>query len=410
MKCLKKVISAKDASGFISLRPDFPEDLWHAYNLLQEGDLVKCTTIRKVVKESATGSTTSSKMRMNLTIELNKVDFDSDTLQVRLSGPVREEANHVRMGAYHTLTLELGRSFSIEKECWDQIFLDRIEEACHPERAAELAAVVMQNGLAHLCLVTGPLTIVKAKIEISVPKKRTGSSNQAKAIQRFYSAVYQAILRHVDFAKIKCLLLASPGYVKDDFYKYLLTESVRRDDRPFIENKSKFTLCKASSGHKHALEEVFSNPDIMSQIIDTKVAKEVNALNKFMRMMDTNPDKAYYGYCHVAKANEELAIESLLVTDELFRSSDVVTRKKYVALVESVRENGGNVYVFSSLHVSGAQLQEVSGVAALLRYPLPDLDELEEDAEAASLSDDSDDDDKFNPDAKMNEDMQDMGF
>ena len=85
MKCLKKVISAKDASGFISLRPDVPEDLWHAYNLLQEGDLVKCTTIRKVVKESSTGSTTSSKMRMNLTIEANKVDFDPDTFQ-ELSG------------------------------------------------------------------------------------------------------------------------------------------------------------------------------------------------------------------------------------------------------------------------------------------------------------------------------------
>ena len=35
------------------------------------------------------------------------------------------------------------------------------------------------------------------------------------------------------------------------------------------------------------------------------------------------------------------------------RSSDVPTRKRYVALVESVRENGGEVKIFSSLHVSG---------------------------------------------------------
>uniref|UniRef100_A0A7S2R622 eRF1 domain-containing protein n=1 Tax=Eucampia antarctica TaxID=49252 RepID=A0A7S2R622_9STRA len=172
-------------------------------------------------------------------------------------------------------------------------------------------------------------------------------------------------------------------------------------------------MCKASSGHKHALEEVFSDPDIMCQITDTKVAKEVNVLNKFMRMMDTNPDKAYYGYCHVAKANEELAIESLLVTDELFRSSDIVTRKKYVRLVESVRENGGIVYIFSSLHVSGAQLQQVSGVAALLRYPLPDLDALEAEAETtASLNDsDTDDDDEIiDPQARINDDVQGMNL
>ena len=135
------------------LRPDTPEDLWHAYNLLQPPtDLVRCTTLRKVVNTSTTGSTTSSKVRMNLTIQVNKVDFDPDSLQVRLSGQNVEESKHVRMGAYHTLTLELGRNFSIEKDCWDQIFLDRIEEACNPERAAEVAAVVMQPGLAHVCL------------------------------------------------------------------------------------------------------------------------------------------------------------------------------------------------------------------------------------------------------------------
>lgn len=96
-------------------------------------------------------------------------------------------------------------------------------------------------------------------------------------------------------------------------------------------------------------------------------------LNKFMRLLDTHPEKAYYGYFHVQKANEELAIDSLLISDELFRSADIATRKKYVALVESVRERGGTVYIFSTMHVSGQQLQQVSGVAAILRYPLPDL-------------------------------------
>jgi len=133
-------------------------------------------------------------------------------------------------------------------------------------------------------------------------------------------------------------------------------------------------------------------------------------------MIDTNPYKAYYGYSHVNKANEELAIESLLVTDELFRSSDVITRKKYVSLVESVRENGGKVFIFSSLHVSGAQLQQVSGVAAILRFPLPDLDELEEDAEAEDVEEEEEDGDidwethKKMEDSRIKEDMEDMGF
>lgn len=331
---------------------------------------------RKVVKESATGSTVSQKRRLSLTIEVTKVEFDTDSLEVRISGPNREESEHVRMGAHHTITLEVGRQFRLEKNCWDQIFLDRLEVATHPEREAEVMAVVMAStGIAHICLVTEYLTLTRAKIDVNIPKKRgVGSSHHhSKAVTKFYEAIYQALLRHADFTTIKCVLLASPGFVKDDFYQYLLAESILREDRPFIENKHKFILCRASSGHRHALEEVFQDPTVMAQLADTKMAKEVDILSKFMRMMDTNPDQAQYGYLHVFMANEQGAVDSLLVTDELFRSSDIATRKQYVNLVEQVRENGGKVYIFSSLHVSGTQLQKVSGVAAILRFPMPEL-------------------------------------
>ena len=411
MKLLKKQISAKDGSGMVLLRPETSEDLWHAYNLLRPGDLVRCTTQRKVVKESATGSTQSSKKRMMLTVQVQKVDFETDVLQVRLSGTVQSESDFVRMGAHHTLTLELNQNFSIEKNCWDQIYLDQLEDAVHPDRQAEVAAIVMQTGLAHVCLVTGALTITKARIEVNIPKKRTGSSNHAKAITKFYEAVYQAVLRHIDFTKVKCVVLGSPGFVKDDFFKYLQQESVRREDRSLLENKSKFVLCRASSGHKHALEEVFSDPNIMAQMTETKVAREVTVLNQFMKLMAADPDRAYYGYDHVAKANEELAVASLLVTDELFRNSDVKTRKKYVQLVESVRENGGEVFIFSSMHVSGQQLQQVSGVAAILRYPLPNLDELEELA-VQHEEDDlvAEQADEYDPEKRIQEDLEDMGL
>lgn len=411
MKVLKKQISAKDGSGLILLRPETPEDLWHSYNLLQEGDLVRCTTLRKVIKETSTGSTSSSKKRMSLTIRLKKVDFDPQSLEVRLSGITTSESDFVRMGSHHTLTLELMQNFSLEKACWDQIYLDLIDEACHPERQSEVAAVVMQVGLAHLCLIAGSLTITKARIDVNIPKKRTGSSQHAKSVQKFYEAVYQALLRHVPWDKVKIVLIASPGFVKDDFYQYILQESVRRDDRVFVENKAKILLVKASSGHKHSLEEVLSDASILSQMEETKVAKEVAVLNKFMRMMDTDPLKAYYGYLHVSKADEQMAVDSLLVTDELFRNSDVATRKKYVALVESVREHGGKVYVFSSMHVSGQQLQQVSGVAAILRYALPDLEELEEAAlEEWQEEEESEDDEEYDPESRIREDMQDMGL
>ena len=91
MKLLKRIISHKDGSGVIFIQPDTAEDLWHAYNLIRVGDNVRCTTIRKVIQESSTGSTTSNRKRFLLTIAVEKVDFDPQGLQLRISGTVESE-------------------------------------------------------------------------------------------------------------------------------------------------------------------------------------------------------------------------------------------------------------------------------------------------------------------------------
>ena len=45
----------------------------------------------------------------------------------------------------------------------------------------------------------------------------------------------------------------------------------------------------------------------------------------------------------------------------IYRSADIPTRQRYVRLVESVKENGGTVRIFSSLHISGEREYEGDG-------------------------------------------------
>ena len=54
-------------------------------------------------------------------------------------------------------------------------------------------------------------------------------------------------------------------------------------------------------------------------------------------------------------------------------------RKVYAALVDGVREAGGKALILSGAHVSGEQLDQLSGIAAILRFPLPDLEDEELD-------------------------------
>ncbi|KAM7435580.1 hypothetical protein ABFA07_014500 [Porites harrisoni] len=372
----------KDSSGSVVLVPEEAEDMWHAYNLIAMGDRLKSTTIRRVQTESATGSVSSNKVRTTLAIAVEGIEFDTQACMLRIKGRNVEENQYVKMGAYHTIDLELNRKFTLLKEYWDLIALERVEMACDPTQHADLGAILLHEGLGHIMLVTSSMTIVRAKIDMNIPRKRKGFCSQHdKGLLRFYDAIIQGVLRHINFDVVKCVLVASPGFVKEQFCDYMFQQAIKNEWKAITENKSKFILVHSSSGHKHTLKEVLADPAVTARLADTKAAGEVKALDTFFTMLQTEPDRAYYGINHVEKANEAIAVETLLVTDELFRSTDLPTRKRYVKLVESVKENGGDVRVFSSLHVSGEQLGQLSGVAAILRFPMPDIANDEDSAE-----------------------------
>lgn len=63
----------------------------------------------------------------------------------------------------------------------------------------------------------------------------------------------QGILRHVNFDVVKCVLIASPGFVRDQFFEFMVQEAIKTDNKLLLDNKSKFLLVHSSSGFKHSL-------------------------------------------------------------------------------------------------------------------------------------------------------------
>ncbi|KPM08303.1 eRF1, BTB, and Kelch domain containing protein [Sarcoptes scabiei] len=330
------------------------EDIWHVYNLIQEGDTIRASTMRKIITESATGSTGANKVRTTLTISVESIDYDFEACMLRVKGKNVEENQYVKMGQYHTIDIELNRKFTLSKQEWDVYALERLDLASDPAKSADLGAVIMNEGIAHICLVTESMTLVRSKIDVHVPRKSKGHCEQhEKGLRKFFDQVLQSILRHINFEVIKCLLIASPGFVKDQFYQYIMEQAIKTDNKIILENKSKIVLCHASSGFKHSLKEILSDPLLQNRLADTKAAKEMKVLQDFQRMLHHDPSRACYGLKHVEKAIEMQSVETFLISDRLFRNVDYLKRKHYIELVEKVREQGGDVKIFSSLHVSG---------------------------------------------------------
>ncbi len=164
------------------------------------------------------------------------------------------------------------------------------------------------------------MTIVKSRIEMAIPKKRRGACSQhEKGLERFNDAVAAAVLRHCDLDRLKCILIGSAGFFKDLFFEYLLKQAVVHGWKAVLENKQKFLLVHANSGHKHAVAEILADPHIAPKLADTKAAAEIKALEQFYQTLSTDTDRAVYGYKAVRQAADSLAVETLLVSDNLFR-------------------------------------------------------------------------------------------
>lgn len=48
MRLLKKGIAHRNGEGFVRLLPDEAEDMYHLFNLICEGDIIRADTIRNV--------------------------------------------------------------------------------------------------------------------------------------------------------------------------------------------------------------------------------------------------------------------------------------------------------------------------------------------------------------------------
>lgn len=310
-----------------------------------------------------------------------------------MSGQVAEENKHVKLGSFHTLDLELQRNFTLEKaDGWDSIALDTLREAIDQDKKAVLWAVIMQEGLANICLITEHQTILRQKVEVSLPKKRAGSSDHDKAVQKFYRTTCDSLLRQIDLANPMPILIASPGFTASSFKQFIKTQASTSANKQLQELVQRITIAHSASGHLHSLGEVLSSPAVTSKLSDTKFARETQLMDKFFDMMRKDDQRAWYGAKECETAVEQGAVGKgggvLLISNALFRSQDIKTRKRWVSVVDAVKEQGGEARVLSSMHESGKRLEGLGGIAAILTYPIEDLDEGFEEVEGGEDWDD----------------------
>ncbi|KRW99069.1 hypothetical protein PPERSA_11670 [Pseudocohnilembus persalinus] len=381
MKILKRKIIK--GQGFVQMIPTEEEDLWHIYNLIHEGDKIKSITTRKVVSVSQTGVKNAQKKRIVLTLKIVKISYHaSDHLALEIKGINVEKNDYLSLNQFHTFTVDLDTPITIIKNDWYGYHFKILKELSDPAQDTDVAALVMDEGIGHLCFVKSQITLMKQKIEKSIPKKRQGASGHDTEMQKFYKLCFDAIML-IDFRDVQCLILASPGTIKDDFLKYIKEQAM------LIQYQQKFKqlailqkiICvKSSTGYLNSLNEALQDPSVINRLQDTKAIKQIKIFDEFYKELSKDENMVAYSEKSVIECYKQQAIKKLLISDKLFRTKDLNKRRFFNGLVDSIARQGGETYIFSSLHKSGENLNNLSGIAAILKFPVI-LDDDEDESE-----------------------------
>jgi protein pelota len=151
------------------------------------------------------------------------------------------------------------------------------------------------------------------------------------------------------------LVIAGPGFIKDDFVKYL------RSANPGLSANVLIVETRRVGGG--AVQDVIGLGILERIHEDIQLGNEVRLMSELLsRIAQGLP--AAYGRAEVQKAIDFGACERLLVSDALLRDEAVVHMMDRAELM-----NAG-IVVFSSAFEPGKQLEGLGGIAALLRYQI----------------------------------------
>ena len=109
-----KIIFKDLKHGEIKLVPENLDDIWHLYNVIEEGDIIRAITFRTTdEKDDKIRSKKTEKKRMKLDIAVEKVSFHPFSDRLRIHGIIKEGPQD--LGMHHTFNVDADKMDKLSK-------------------------------------------------------------------------------------------------------------------------------------------------------------------------------------------------------------------------------------------------------------------------------------------------------
>ncbi|MFA6461483.1 MAG: peptide chain release factor aRF-1 [Candidatus Woesearchaeota archaeon] len=223
--------------------------------------------------------------------------------------------------------------------------------------------VVLDHRDATIALLRGKTIIPLMKTHSEVPGKFKAGGQSAPRFARARELANKEHYKKIsEYMKEQFLpmgnnlmgiIIGGPGVTVNDFMNHdYLTGDIKKK---IIGTKD------LSYTDEYGLQELLDkSTDLLEK---EEVAREMKIMERFFRQLLDNPGKVTYGEKETLRALELNAVDVLLLSESM-------PEERVFELEEKAQKGGTEVRIISTETREGVQLQQMGGIAALLRYEI----------------------------------------
>lgn len=355
---------AKESSGkAYFVIPEDADDLLTLRRIIENGDYVFADTTRviKKVKEFARPDK-GERIKVRVSVRVESISLDDIVDRLRITGIITNTDNElVPRGIHHSLTVQVGDTITIDKNRkWNDVETNILKRSGNSTNFilvaidAQEAAVAKISGT-HLKIIPNIYSGQSGKRYQHAAKNNPNIEiffdDIAKTIQSMFSAAEE---------NNSTIIIFGPGETKRRFYN-LLVEKYKLE-------KGKVSLIDGVDvAGEDGIFVFLRSPAIKEAMSSSKLATVSSILDEIMRLVHKGDAKYAMGMQEVSNAASIKAIENLVFSDSIFKTTDENDVVKLLNLLES---QGAKSFAVDSSTDIGWRVSSLGGIVALLRYSI----------------------------------------
>ncbi|MFT4261677.1 MAG: mRNA surveillance protein pelota [Candidatus Woesearchaeota archaeon] len=340
MKILKKDLR----QGLVKLQITNQEDLWYLSHIVEENDVIRGSTERKI-KIGQEPNIKTVRKKVFLEIKTEKIEYEPEHNALRLLGTITSGPDDISLGSYHSFNLQERDEIEIQKD-WASYQLDKLEEAT--KESKNILLVVFDREQAKLAELkkTGYTLLTEIKGDVQKKGFETDSNNFYKEL----SAVIEEYSK-----KYKKIIIASPAFWKE----YLIKELTE-------ETNKKVVQATISSVDNTSFKELLKRDELLRVLQDYRASEEEIIIEKIMKHIQE--EKACYGFLDCQEKVSIGNVELLAVSEEYLKTFKEKGKYKEVdGLLKLCEQMNGEIKIITDKEAM-KKLDSLGGIAGILRW------------------------------------------